>query len=184
MEVSSKLHVPVALPPAKERSVPTEQEAGWAPEPVWTFWKRYLLPCGIRGPECLDLASRYTDWATPAPCDAVSSKCQNCAAQICSRQFCTPLNYLLTTVCHKCYIFLLFGFAFYSDFDDSRLTNLILRTVTFGIHGSRRGPFEKGLGSPELHHSTCYLTTSTLLKLHKFNVPSIRMFHLSRNKWT
>ena len=95
MDVSSKPHVLVALPPAKERSVPSEQEAGWDPEPVWTFWKRYLLSCGIRGPECLDLASRYNDWATPAPCDAVSSKCQKYAAQICSQQLRRPLNYFL-----------------------------------------------------------------------------------------
>ena len=30
--------------------VPTEQEAGWAPEPISTIWKRYkfLVPTGIR----------------------------------------------------------------------------------------------------------------------------------------
>jgi len=32
MEVSGQLHVPAALLP-----VPTGEEAGWAPEPVWTL---------------------------------------------------------------------------------------------------------------------------------------------------
>jgi len=31
----SLLHAPAALPP-----VPIGQEAGWAPEPVWTLWRR------------------------------------------------------------------------------------------------------------------------------------------------
>jgi len=37
MEVSSQLHAPVALPPGKELLVPTGEEAGWVPEPIWTF---------------------------------------------------------------------------------------------------------------------------------------------------
>jgi hypothetical protein len=32
MEVNGQLHDPVALPPGKEHSVPTELEASWAPE--------------------------------------------------------------------------------------------------------------------------------------------------------
>jgi hypothetical protein len=40
MEVSGQLHVPAALPLGKEPTVPTGQEAGWAPEPVWTLWRR------------------------------------------------------------------------------------------------------------------------------------------------
>jgi hypothetical protein len=38
MEVSGQLHVPAALPPRKEPFIPVEQEAGWAPEQVWTRW--------------------------------------------------------------------------------------------------------------------------------------------------
>jgi hypothetical protein len=34
MELSGKLHAPVALPP-----VPTGEKAGWASEPVWTQWQ-------------------------------------------------------------------------------------------------------------------------------------------------
>jgi len=29
-----------ALPPGKEHPVPTGEEAGWAPEPIWTWWRR------------------------------------------------------------------------------------------------------------------------------------------------
>ena len=39
--MSGQLYVPTALPPGKESVVPTEQKAGWAPEPVFTFWRRY-----------------------------------------------------------------------------------------------------------------------------------------------
>jgi len=40
MEVSGKLHAPVANP----REIPTPEypldEGGWTPEPVWTWWQR------------------------------------------------------------------------------------------------------------------------------------------------
>jgi hypothetical protein len=37
MGVSGQRHAPAALlPPGKEPPVPIVQEAGWAPEPVWT----------------------------------------------------------------------------------------------------------------------------------------------------
>jgi hypothetical protein len=37
MGVSGQHHAPAALyPPGKGPPVPTVQEAGWAPEPVWT----------------------------------------------------------------------------------------------------------------------------------------------------
>jgi hypothetical protein len=39
MEVSGQLHAPAALPPGKEPHLPVEQEAGWAPEPVWATWR-------------------------------------------------------------------------------------------------------------------------------------------------
>ena len=37
MEVSGQLHTPVALSPNERKPVHTEQRAGRAPEPVWTF---------------------------------------------------------------------------------------------------------------------------------------------------
>jgi hypothetical protein len=36
MEVSNQHRAPAALSSGKEPPVPIEQEAGWAPEPVWT----------------------------------------------------------------------------------------------------------------------------------------------------
>jgi hypothetical protein len=36
LDGNSQLHAPAALPQAKEIPVPTVQEAGWAPELVWT----------------------------------------------------------------------------------------------------------------------------------------------------
>jgi hypothetical protein len=36
MGVSGQHHAPAALYPGKEPPVPILQEAGWAPEPVWT----------------------------------------------------------------------------------------------------------------------------------------------------
>jgi hypothetical protein len=43
MEVSGQFHVSAALLPGKEPLVPTGREAGWAPEPVWTLWKKVKL---------------------------------------------------------------------------------------------------------------------------------------------
>jgi hypothetical protein len=40
MEVCGQLHDGVALSPRKEPPIPTEQEAGWVPEPAWNLWKR------------------------------------------------------------------------------------------------------------------------------------------------
>jgi hypothetical protein len=40
MEVSGQFHAPATLPPGKEPPVTIGYEAGWAPEPVWTLWRR------------------------------------------------------------------------------------------------------------------------------------------------
>jgi hypothetical protein len=45
--VSGQLHTPAALPPGKEPPVPTGQEAGWAPEPVWKTWRNVLTLSGL-----------------------------------------------------------------------------------------------------------------------------------------
>jgi hypothetical protein len=64
MRVGGQLHAPTALP--RERDpVPIVQEAGWTLGPVWATEKN-LAPTGIRSPDRLALASRYTDHAIPA----------------------------------------------------------------------------------------------------------------------
>jgi hypothetical protein len=51
MEVSGELHTPAALPPTKECQVPIVQEAWWAPEVVWTLWrKEKSCPCQESNP--------------------------------------------------------------------------------------------------------------------------------------
>jgi hypothetical protein len=40
LEVSGQFHAPVASPPGKEPPVPIGYEAGWAPKPAWTTWRR------------------------------------------------------------------------------------------------------------------------------------------------
>ena len=53
--------------------VPTVQEAGWAPGPVWTGAEN-LVPTGIRSRTVQPVASRYTDWATLSSCKKVKVK--------------------------------------------------------------------------------------------------------------
>jgi hypothetical protein len=40
-----------ALPPGKGPTVPIVQEAGWAPEPVWTQGEKSSAPVGDRTPD-------------------------------------------------------------------------------------------------------------------------------------
>ena len=40
MRVSDQLHTPPVLHPGKDPPITTEQEAVWAPELVWTSWRR------------------------------------------------------------------------------------------------------------------------------------------------
>jgi hypothetical protein len=46
--------------------VPIVQEAGWAPGPVWTSAENLASP-GFDARTVQPVASRYTDWAIPAP---------------------------------------------------------------------------------------------------------------------
>jgi hypothetical protein len=51
--VSGQRHAPAALlPPGKGPPVPIVQEAGWAPEPVWTkrLEEKSFVPAGDRTP--------------------------------------------------------------------------------------------------------------------------------------
>ena len=56
MELSGKLHTHSVLPPPRRGTpIPTEKEAGWTPEPMWTVWSREksLVPTGIPTPDLL-----------------------------------------------------------------------------------------------------------------------------------
>jgi hypothetical protein len=53
MGVSGQRHAPAALlPPGKVPQVPIVQDAGWAPEPVWTqrLEEKSFAPAGDRTP--------------------------------------------------------------------------------------------------------------------------------------
>jgi hypothetical protein len=69
MGVSGQRHAPAALYPwGKNPPVPIVQEAGWAPEPVWTqrLQKKFSASVGDRSPVVQTAVRHYTDWATPA----------------------------------------------------------------------------------------------------------------------
>jgi hypothetical protein len=59
------------LASGKGSPVPIVQEAGWAPEPVWTqrIEEKYFRLCRESNLDCpvvQSVARHYTDWATPA----------------------------------------------------------------------------------------------------------------------
>jgi hypothetical protein len=62
--VGGQRHVPASFTPGKD-PVRIVQEAGWAPGPVW-IGSETLPPPGF-DPQTQPLASRYTDYAIPAP---------------------------------------------------------------------------------------------------------------------
>jgi len=64
--VGGQRHAPAAFIPGKD-PVPIIQEAGWAPGPVWIGAENFVTT-GIRSRTVQPVASRYTDWANPAPC--------------------------------------------------------------------------------------------------------------------
>jgi hypothetical protein len=71
MGVSGQHHAPAALyPPRKGPTVPIGNEAGWAPEPVWTQGleeEKSSAPVGDRTPIVQPVVRHYTAWATAAP---------------------------------------------------------------------------------------------------------------------
>jgi hypothetical protein len=71
MGVSGQHHAPVALYPRGKDPppVPIVQEAGWAPEPVWTqgLEEKSSDPVGDRTPIVQPVVRHYTAWAAVAP---------------------------------------------------------------------------------------------------------------------
>jgi hypothetical protein len=70
MGVSGQHHAPAALyPRGKDPPVPIVQEAGWAPEPVWTqrLEEKSFAPAGDQTPIVQPVVRHYTAWANPAP---------------------------------------------------------------------------------------------------------------------
>jgi hypothetical protein len=63
--VCGQHHAPAAFIPGKD-PVPIVQEAERAPEPVW-IGAENLAPPWFDPRTFQPVASRYTDWATPAP---------------------------------------------------------------------------------------------------------------------
>jgi hypothetical protein len=63
--VSGQHHAPAAFTPGKD-PVPIVQEAGWALEQVW-IGAENIAPPGFDPRTFQPVASRYTDYAIPAP---------------------------------------------------------------------------------------------------------------------
>jgi hypothetical protein len=59
MEVSGKLHALAALPTVRT-PLPIEQQAQYAPEPVWMFWRREdLLPLQVSKPQIIQHIAQF-----------------------------------------------------------------------------------------------------------------------------
>jgi hypothetical protein len=63
--VCGQHHAPAAFTPGKD-VVPIVQEAGWVPEPAWIGAENLAQP-GFDPQTFQPVASRYTDYAIPAP---------------------------------------------------------------------------------------------------------------------
>jgi hypothetical protein len=68
MEVNGEFQAPTTLTPGKYPPVPIAQNAGWAPDPVWTLCNRekYLAASESRTP-----AVQRNGWVTPAHTEVV-----------------------------------------------------------------------------------------------------------------
>jgi hypothetical protein len=92
---------PHFYPRGKDPPVPTGQEAGWAPEPVWTQKAREKILCPHRGsnpdrPVIQPVVRHYTAWTNPAPC-AISTTWKCKGRPIRSYTFRLPLTNMVWT---------------------------------------------------------------------------------------
>jgi hypothetical protein len=68
MEVSGNLYAPNTLALGKQLPVPTEQQGGWAPEPVLTLWRKVFSPESNPDSSVVQpVAHRYGGWVIPSP---------------------------------------------------------------------------------------------------------------------
>jgi hypothetical protein len=67
MEVSDQPHTQAALLPGNKPPVPPEQEVGWDPEPIWTFWREKSLPPARIWTSDGRLVTNYTDYTISTP---------------------------------------------------------------------------------------------------------------------
>jgi hypothetical protein len=69
--MSGQVHTSTSLPPGKEPQVRIGYEAGWAPQLVWTMWRRensWPYQDSNSDPSVIQpVGSRYTNYAIPAP---------------------------------------------------------------------------------------------------------------------
>jgi hypothetical protein len=64
VEVSGQLHAPAALSTWQKPPVLIRQEAGWAPQPIWTLWRREKSCTAEKRTQVIQpVARRCTDWA-------------------------------------------------------------------------------------------------------------------------
>jgi hypothetical protein len=62
--MSGQLHALPALPPGKELPVPIRQEAGWAPEPVWTTLRKMFKAHNLYNKESNKQIARHNTQRT------------------------------------------------------------------------------------------------------------------------
>jgi hypothetical protein len=98
MGVSGQHHAPAALYPP----VPIVQEAGWAPEQVWTQRLKEISSASVgnRTPVVQSVVRHYTDWATPAPYTSLWKK--NTYEAYACLQRTVFLEYVATNIVDTC----------------------------------------------------------------------------------
>jgi hypothetical protein len=74
MEVSGQLYASADLSPGEELLVPIGQEAGWAPETVWTPGREEKFQAPTWTPDHPARSPALYHWAIPAPNSELTSE--------------------------------------------------------------------------------------------------------------